>query len=157
MYLDDIIIYSKSLREHIDYIELVFQALQKAGLKIKMEKCIFAKKELKYLSFRISWDEVLADPDKIKAIVKQLSPTNQTGIRAFNGIVGFFQNLIEGYSLIIGLMTNLLKKDVSFHMETRTTAGIRNYQRKVYHSTSISLPKLRKTVPLIYRHIKRRC
>ena len=76
VYLDDIIIYSKSLREHIDHIWLVFQALQEAGLKIKMKKCAFAWRELKYLGFRISWKEVSADPNKIKAIVKQLSLTN---------------------------------------------------------------------------------
>ena len=90
MYLDDIIIYSKSLREHIDHIRLVFQALREARLKIKMEKYAFARKELKYLGFRIGWDGVAADPDKIKAIVEQPPPTNQTGIRAFNGMVGFF-------------------------------------------------------------------
>ena len=90
MYLDDIIIYSKSLREHIDHIRLVFQALREAGLKIKMEKCAFARKELKYLSFRIGRDGVAADHDKIKAIVEQPLLTNQTGIRAFNDMVGFF-------------------------------------------------------------------
>ena len=70
MYLDDIIIYSKSLKEHIDHIRLVFQALWEAGLKIKMEKCAFARKELKYLGFRIGQDGVAADSDKIKAIVE---------------------------------------------------------------------------------------
>ena len=79
-----------------------------------MEKCAFAWKELKYLGLRISWDGVLADLNKIKAIVEQLLPTNQTGIKAFNNIVGFFWNLIEGYSLIISLMTDLLKKDMPF-------------------------------------------
>ncbi len=114
IYLDDIIIYSKSLREHIDHIRLVFQALQEAELKIKMEKCAFAWKELKYLGFRIGQDGVAVDPDKIKAIEEQSPPTNQTGIRAFNGMVGFFRNLIEGYSLIMGPMTDLLKKDTPF-------------------------------------------
>ncbi len=79
-----------------------------------MEKCAFAQKELKYLGFRIGQDGVAADPDKIKAIVEQQSLTNQTGIRAFNGMVGFFRNLIEGYSLTMDLMTDLLKKDTPF-------------------------------------------
>ena len=70
VYLDNIIIYLKSLREHIDHIRLVFQALWEAGLKIKMEKCAFAQKELKYLDFRIGQDGVTVDPDKIKAIVE---------------------------------------------------------------------------------------
>ena len=90
VYLDNIIIYSKSLQKYVDHIQLVFQALQKAGLKIKIKKCAFARKELKYLGFKISQDGVLADLDKIKAIVEQSPPTNQTGIKAFNGIIGFF-------------------------------------------------------------------
>ncbi len=79
-----------------------------------MEKCTFARKELKYLGFRIGRDGVAADLDKIKVIVEQPSPTNQIRIRAFNSMVGFFQNLIEGYSLIMDLMTDLLKKDTPF-------------------------------------------
>jgi len=54
----------------VDYIQLVFQILWEVGLKIKIKKCAFARKELKYLSFRISWNGVSANPDKIKAIVK---------------------------------------------------------------------------------------
>jgi len=83
-------------------------------LKIKMKKCVFARKEWKYLGFRISQDGVLADSDKIKAIIEQSLSTNQTRIRVFNGIIDFFRNLIEGYLLIMGLMTNLLKKDIPF-------------------------------------------
>ncbi len=92
-----------------------------------MEKYTFARKELKYLGFRIGREGVTADLDKIKAIVEQLLPTNQTGIRAFNGMVGFFRNLIEGYSLIMGPMTDLFKKDTPFIWRTEITTSIRHY------------------------------
>ncbi len=54
----------------MDHIQLVFQALWEAGLKIKMEKYAFVRKKLKYLRFKISWKGVSTDPDKIKTIVE---------------------------------------------------------------------------------------
>jgi len=68
VYLDDIIIYSKSMIEHIKYLDWVLGQLKWAGLKIKVEKCEFIKSEIKLLKHRISAVKMIFDLDKVVAI-----------------------------------------------------------------------------------------
>src|SRR6266498_1522548 len=92
----------------------VLEALQQAGLKLKLEKCEFARKQLKYLGFIVGEFGIKPDPKKVRAIVDQPAPTNQTQIRSFLEIIRFFRNYIQGFSTIAGLMTNLLAKEVLY-------------------------------------------
>ncbi len=94
VYLDDILIFSKSYEKYLVHLEKVFQAIRNAGLKLKIEKCEFATQELKYLGFKINKDGIASDPDKVKVIVAQPASTNQTQIRAFQGMIKFFKNHI---------------------------------------------------------------
>src|SRR6266498_5533034 len=92
----------------------VLEALRQAGLKLKLEKCEFAKKQLKYLSFIVGEFGIKLNPEKVRAIVDQPAPTNQMQIRSFLEMIGFFRNHIQGFSTIAGPMTNLLAKEVTY-------------------------------------------
>ena len=92
----------------------VLEALQKAGLKLKLKKCEFAKKQLKYFGFIVREFRIKPDPEKVRAIVDQLAPTNQTQICSFLGMIRFFRNHIQGFSTIAIPITNLLVKEVPF-------------------------------------------
>ena len=72
----------------------VLEVLQRAGFKLKLEKCEFAKKQLKYLRFIVGEFRIKPDPEKVRAIVDQLAPTNQTQIHSFLGMIRFFRNHI---------------------------------------------------------------
>src|SRR6266498_1186830 len=76
VYLDDIIIFSQTMKEHLQHMRKVLEALRQAGLKLKLEKCEFAKKQLKYLRFIIREFSIKLDPEKVRAIVDQPAPTN---------------------------------------------------------------------------------
>src|SRR6266498_4889749 len=69
VYLDDIIIYSKTWKGHLNYLRLVFEALKGAGLMVKVKKCEFAKEELKFLGHIISKEGIRIDPKKIEKMV----------------------------------------------------------------------------------------
>src|SRR6266508_2769170 len=114
VYLDDIIIFSQTMDEHLQHIRKVLEALRQAGLKLKLEKCEFAKKQLKYLGFIVGEFGIKLDPEKVRAIVDQPAPTNQTQIRSFLRMIGFFRNHIQGFSTIAEPMTNLLAKEVPY-------------------------------------------
>ncbi len=114
VYLDDIIIFSQIMDEHLQHMRKVLEALQQAGLKLKLEKCEFAKKQLKYLGFIVGEFGIKSDSEKVRAIVDQLALTNQIQIRSFLEMIRFFRNHIQGFSTIAAPMTNLLAKEVSY-------------------------------------------
>ncbi len=68
MYLNNVVIYSKSMAEHVKHLDQVFGQFKQAGLKIKMKKCEFVKLEIKLLGYRISAEGTISDPDKVIAI-----------------------------------------------------------------------------------------
>ena len=114
VYLDDIIIFFQTMDEHLQYMRKVLEALRQAELKLKLEKCEFAKKQLKYLGFIIGEFDIKSDLEKVRAIVDQQVSTNQTQIRSFLGMIGFFKNHIQGFLTIAAPMTNLLAKETLY-------------------------------------------
>ncbi len=114
VYLDDIIIFSQTIDEHFQHMRKVLEALRQAGLKLKLEKCEFAKKQLKYLDFIVGEFGIKPDPEKVRAIVDQPASTNQTQIRSFFGMIRFFRNHIQRFSTIATPMTNLLAKETPY-------------------------------------------
>ena len=76
VYLDDIIIFSQIMDEHFQHMKKVLEALWQAGLKLKLKKYEFAKKQFKYLGFIVREFGIKSDPEKVWAIVDQLALTN---------------------------------------------------------------------------------
>src|SRR6266511_1956150 len=89
VYLDDIIIFLQTMDEYLQHIRKVLEALRQAGFKLKLEKCEFAKKQLKYLGFIVGEFRIKLDSEKVRVIVDQPVLTNQTQIRSFLGMIGF--------------------------------------------------------------------
>src|SRR6266540_5766548 len=69
VYLNDIIIFSQTMDEHLQHMRKVLEALRQVGLKLKLEKCEFVKKQLKYLGFIVGEFDIKSDPKKVRAIV----------------------------------------------------------------------------------------
>ena len=78
-YLDDIITYSRSEKEHLEHLEEIFSRLRAAGLKLKLEKCSFFKKHIKYLRHLISEEGIQPLPEKLKSIAKNASTQEPKG------------------------------------------------------------------------------
>ena len=114
VYIDDILIYSKSKEKYKRHLHLVFQTLRKAGLKIKLKKCEFGKKELRYLGFMIDKRGRRPDPEKVTAIQKVKPPINITGIRGFMGFAGFYRMFIPKFSTKAAPISKLLSPKEPF-------------------------------------------
>jgi len=114
IYLDDIIIFFQTMDEHLQHMRKVLEALWQAGLKLKLEKCEFVKRQLKYLGFIVREFGIKLDPKKVRTIVDQPVLTNPTQIRSFLEMIGFFRNHIQGFSTITAPMTNLLAKEIPY-------------------------------------------
>ena len=88
-YLDDILILSKRLEEHMMHIHKVLEKLRKEKLLINLKKCNFVKKELVYLGFLISVEGLKMDLEKVKAILEWPTPRSATEVRYFHGLASF--------------------------------------------------------------------
>ena len=114
IYLDDIIIYSKTLSEHLVHIEKVLKCLKAAGLKVKISKCQFAQTEVKYLGHIVSADGVRPNPEKVKSIEEFPSPKNVDELRTVVGMLSYYRKFIRNFAEIAHPMTKLQKKDIKF-------------------------------------------
>ena len=99
VFLGDILIYSRSLAEHIKHLELVLQTLRANKLYLKMSKFSFAQHQLEYLGDIISAKGVATDPEKTTAMLHWPPPTNVTELRAFLGLTGYYRKFVKGYGI----------------------------------------------------------
>ena len=100
VYMDDIVIFSKSLQEHLQHIKLIFDELREHGLKIQLDKSEFLRKEVPFLGNIITPEGIKSNPDKIEAIIKYPIPKTQTEVRTYLGLTGFYRKFIKNYSKI---------------------------------------------------------
>lgn len=100
LYLDDIVVYSRTYEEHLEKLEGVFQRLKESGLKLKPTKCKLFQRSIKYLGHVISEDGVATDPDKIKAVEQWPVPKNASEVQSFLGFVGFYRRFIRQFSKV---------------------------------------------------------
>lgn len=110
VYLDDIIVFSTSLQEHMVNLEKVFQRLRESNFKIQMDKSEFLKLETTYLGHIISNEGVKPNPDKVAAIQKYPIPKTPKEIKQFLGLLGYYRKFIPDFARITKPLTQCLKK-----------------------------------------------
>jgi hypothetical protein len=122
VFMDDILVYSPSLAEHMVHLTEVLQLLRDAQLYVKSSKCSFACASLEYLGHIISADGVATDPQKTQAMVDWLVPTTVTELRGFLVLTGYYRKFVRNYTVIACPLTTLLKKKGFVWSDTATAA-----------------------------------
>jgi hypothetical protein len=112
IYLDDILVFSKTPDEHLQHLRIVLNTLRKANLYAKLSKCEFNKKDLKFLGHIVSQEGVRVDSDKTRAIADWPTPKNATDVRSFLGLATYFRKFIQGFSTIQRPLNRLTQADV---------------------------------------------
>jgi hypothetical protein len=110
-YIDDIIIYSNTLKEHREQVYKVLKALSDAGLHLKPEKCQFHKQEVKYLGFIITTNGIRMDPSKVSCILSWETPKSVTDVQCFLGFANFYRRFIKDYSAVVTPLTGMTRKE----------------------------------------------
>ena len=111
IYLDDIIVFSKTPEEHIERLRAVFEKLATAGLRLKPSKCKFFKSRVTYLGHIVSKDSIETDPKKIEAIKKWPVPKTVTEVRSFLGFTNYYHKFIPRYAQVAKPINQLVSRD----------------------------------------------
>jgi hypothetical protein len=118
-YIDDIIIFSQTWKEHLEHIELALKRLKTANLKIRLKKCYFGKRSADYLGFVISGEGIRSNPAKVIQVQKMSPPANLSEVRAFLGMVGYYSKFVPDLSKIALPLYQLMRKDIKFNWTTQ--------------------------------------
>ena len=140
VFLDDILVVSKTEEEHFRKLDLVLSRLAAAGLKIKLEKCKFMKREVKYLGHVLDQNGMRAVHSKVKAVEDFPIPTSVEKVRSFLGLTGYYRKFIKNYAHISQPLTSLLKKNVKFHWEAEQQEAFDTLKTKLTTSPVLIFP-----------------
>lgn len=105
VFFDDILVFSKTLREHMEHLNEVLTILYKQQWKVKLSKCSFAQQSIAYLGLVIPAEGVSTDPDKIVVVQQWPTPKNAKEVRGFLGLSGYNRKFIKHYGLIANPLT----------------------------------------------------
>jgi hypothetical protein len=110
VFIDDILVYSKSMEEHEEHLQIVLQRLWEHQLYAKFSKCEFWIKEVPFLGHMVSPEGIAVDPSKVKEVLDWKPPTPVSEVRSFLGLAGYYRWFILNFSKIVKPITELLKK-----------------------------------------------
>ncbi|XP_058776820.1 uncharacterized protein LOC131651171 [Vicia villosa] len=114
IFIDDILIYSRTIDEHMEHLRIVLSVLRENQMFTKFSKCEFWMSKVKFLGHVISGGGVVVDPSKVEAVINWERPKNATEVRSFLGLAGYCRRFIMGFSKLALPLTRLTRKEVSF-------------------------------------------
>ncbi len=109
VYLDDLIVFGRTLEEHEARLLKVLDRLEEYGLKISLDKCQFCQPQVKYLGHIVSTEGISTDPGKVQAILDWKKPVDLKSLCSFLGFCGYYRRFIANYSSIVRPLTELTK------------------------------------------------
>ena len=147
VYLDDILIYSETMEQHLEHVGAVLDKLRRFKLYGKLNKCEFAKKEVEYLGHIITADGVSMEDSKIKAIEKWPVPKKKVDVQSFLGMVNYYRRFIKGCSDLSRPLTKLCGKQ-EFHWNSDQQRAFEDLKNAITSAPVLRIydPKLPITV-----------
>jgi Reverse transcriptase (RNA-dependent DNA polymerase)/RNase H-like domain found in reverse transcriptase/Integrase zinc binding domain/Retroviral aspartyl protease len=143
VYLDDILIFSRTQEDHDKHVKLVLDRLRDANLCANPAKCEWDKSEFEYLGYVIGTDGIKMNPKKLDTIVSWPEPSSVKEVQSFLGLANFYRRFINGYSRIARPLTDLTRKDVRFGFSDAARTAFNSLKREF-----TSFPTLRHFDPL---------
>ena len=141
VFIDDILVYSRSELEHERHLGLVLQMLRWHQLYAKFNKCEFWLSRVGFLGHVVSADDIYVDPQKVEAVANWEQPTTVTEVRSFLGLAGYYRRFIEGFSKIAGPLHGLTRKGVKFEWTDRCEESFQTLKKKLTSAPVLTLPE----------------
>lgn len=131
VYMDDIIVYSKNLEEHLCILKDIMERFEKHFLKLKVDKSKFLAKEVAYLGFILTTEGLKADPRKTECIRKYPRPKNVKQVQSFMGLCNYYRRYIEDYAGLARPLYNLCRKDELFEWNDKCEESFKQFKEKL--------------------------
>lgn len=149
-YIDDIIIFSETEKEHRDHLNIILNALDESGLKLNVGKCEFYKTSVKYLGYLINQQGISIGKDRIKEIKEYPAPKNLKMLRGFLGILNYYKKFVPRLSELEVPLIELLRKDTKWEWNSRREVAfnklkINFHDNLLLHSPDFKLPFILRT------------
>ena len=145
VFIDDILVFSKTEAEHEEHLRLVLQKLREHQLYAKLSKCEFWLKEVSFLGHVISNGGVAMDPKKVSDVLSWNPPQDVSEVQSFLGMAGYYRRFIEGFSKIAKPMTSLLEKNAKFVWTEQCQASFKELKKRLTTAPVLVLPDLNKS------------
>ncbi|KAF5808044.1 putative nucleotidyltransferase, Ribonuclease H [Helianthus annuus] len=141
VFIDDILIYSKTRANHEQHLRLTLELLKKEQLFAKFSKCEFWLKEVQFLGHIVNEQGIHIDPSKISAIKDWDTPTTPTEVRSFLGLAGYYRRFIENFSKIAVPLTALTQKNKPFEWGSKQEETFQTLKQKLCDAPTLTLPE----------------
>ena len=140
VFLDDILIFSKTLAEHKKHVALALDRLRESKLYAKASKCEFFKREVSFLGHQIGADGLRTMDEKVKSVMDWPRLTSVGDVRSFLGMVGYYRKFIKDFSRIALPLSELTKNRSPFRWTDKTEAAFNNLKNAIRHAPVLLLP-----------------
>ena len=140
VFIDDILIYSRSKEEHEQHLRVILELLRQEKLYAKLSKCEFWLQEVQFLGHIVNHQGIQVDPSKIEAIKNWQVPKSPREIRQFLGLAGYYRRFIENFSSIAQPLTLLTQKDRAYEWGEEQEMAFRTLKKKLCEAPILSLP-----------------
>ncbi|KAJ0477035.1 putative nucleotidyltransferase, Ribonuclease H [Helianthus annuus] len=141
VFIDDILIYSKSQDDHEKHLRCILELLQREKLYAKFSKCEFWLREVQFLGHVVSERGIQVDPAKVEAVMNWQEPKTPTEIRSFLGLAGYYRRFIENFSRIAAPLTSLTKKKEKYIWGPKQQESFEILKQKLSNAPVLTLPE----------------
>ena len=140
VFIDDILVYSRSREEHEIHLRIVLQRLREHRLFAKFSKCEFWLEEVTFLGHVISREGLAVDSEKIRAVTEWKRPETVTEIRSFLGLAGYYRHFVLGFSQLAAPLTKLLHKGVKFEWGAAQDQSFQELKNRLVSAPVLAMP-----------------
>ncbi|KAL0562064.1 hypothetical protein IC582_002514 [Cucumis melo] len=140
VFIDDILIYSKTEAEHEEHLRMVLQTLRDNKLYAKFSKCEFWLKQVSFLGHVVSKAGVSVDPAKIEAVTGWTRPSTVSEVRSFLGLAGYYRRFVENFSRIATPLTQLTRKGAPFVWSKACEDSFQTLKQKLVTAPVLTVP-----------------
>jgi hypothetical protein len=150
VFIDDILIFSKTEEEHEKLLRMVLEKLRSNQLYTKFSMCEFWLTEVAFLGHVISAEEISVDPSKVKDVLNWMPPTNALEIRSFLRLAGYYRRFIKDFSKIAKPMTRLLERNKDFDWTEECQASFEELKKRLTSAPVLILLDITKKFDIYY-------